>query len=326
MKHTINWGILGLGKIAHKFAHDLILVPDAILHAVGSRSQQKAADFAEKYGAHQFYNSYEDLANDTSIDIIYIATPHSFHYEHTLLCLNAGKSVLCEKPIAMNHSEAEEMISLAREKGLFLMEGIWTRFIPATQKVLDLVNSNVIGDLIHMRSDFGFKVSAPPESRLLDPKLGGGALLDIGIYPLYLSMLLMGEPEELTANALIDEIGIDTFTTVTGKFPDNTMAVMEATFLSNSPTEAFIYGTKGCIHMKTPFHHCEQLEITRYPSTESETILLPIEGNGYVHEIEHVMECLKNGKTESDLLPLQGSLSLIRQLDKVRKLIGLDYD
>lgn len=325
MSRVIKWGIMGLGKIAHKFAQDLNLVHNATIAAVGSRSMIKATEFATAYNAIKAYDSYEQLAADPDIDIIYIATPHALHYENTLLCLNHGKSVLCEKPIALNKKQAEEMAALAASKDLFLMEGIWTRFIPATIKLLELIHLKTIGEIQYIKADFGFRVSAPPESRLLDKSLGGGALLDIGIYPLFLSMLLLGEPKSLKAEAILAPNGIDMFCSVIGSFDHNVKAIMESSFLTDTPTEAFIYGNKGYIKMHRKFHQTETLEVHLYKSNTTQKIQLPITGNGYVHEIEHVQEHLQQHKTESDLLPLETSLNLINNLDRIRSLIKLEY-
>lgn len=325
MNNKIRWGIMGLGKIAHKFAQDLKQVDNAVITAVGSRSINKATDFASSYDAKNAYSSYEELAQDPDVDIIYIATPHSLHYKNTLLCLNHGKSVLCEKPFALNEQQAEEMAALARSKNLFLMEGVWTRFIPATQKLLELLEQESIGDLHYLKADFGFIVNAPPESRLVDKNLGGGALLDIGIYPLYLSMLVLGNPIDIKANAILAPNGIDQFCSVIASFPNNTQAVMESSFISNTPTEAFIYGSKGYIKMHRKFHQTEKLELHLYESETTQVFELPIKGNGYVHEIEHVHERLQANATESDLLPLEMSLQLTRHLDRIKELIGLQY-
>jgi predicted dehydrogenase len=326
MSDKIKWGILGLGKIAHTFAQDLVNIPEAHLQAVGSRSLEKAKEFATTYSATTYYSSYQELVEDPDIDIIYIATPHALHYENTMMCLYHGKSVLCEKPMAMNAQQAQEMINLAIKKNLFLMQGVWTRFIPATIKVLELLYEKQIGAISYVRADFGFRVNAPPESRLLDPQLGGGALLDIGIYPLYLSLLLLGEPEELKAEAILDANGIDRYCTVLGSFKNHTKSIMECSFLSNTSTEAFIYGSTGFIHMKSKFHQCEEILIHDYDSKTDIVYKLPRTGHGYSHEIEETHRCLKDGKTESDLLPHSMSLSLIKNLDRIRELIGLKYD
>jgi len=325
MSNKINWGILGLGKIAHLFAQDLAVVDKAIIKAVGSRSLEKAKTFASKHQVESAYGSYEELATDPDIDIIYIATPHALHYENTLLCLNNGKSVLCEKPMALNAAQAAEMAAVARSKNLFLMEGIWTRFIPATVKMLELIEQQVIGDILYVKADFGFKVTAPPESRLLDKNLGGGSLMDIGIYPLYLSMLILGNPENLKAEAILAPNGIDLFCSILGSFANNKKAILESSFLSNTPTEAVIYGDKGFIKMHRKFHQTERLEIHTYESSTTSIIELPIKGNGYVHEIEHVQKMLLQNKTESDLLPLQTSLDLMENIDKIKAQIGLNY-
>jgi len=209
MGKNINWGILSTGRISEKFAFDLQFVPNARLAAVGSRDAARAFEFAGKVNAPKAYGSYEALASDNDIDVIYIGTPNISHCENALLCLDRGKAVLCEKPFAMNEKEVLRMVSKAREKNAFLMEALWTRFIPAIKKALELIESGAIGDIVHIKADFGYKAQYDPAWRLFNKELGGGSLLDIGIYPVFLILLLLGEPDEIAADAIIGRTGVD---------------------------------------------------------------------------------------------------------------------
>jgi predicted dehydrogenase len=324
MHKKIRWGIIGLGKIAHKFAHDLLLSENTILHGVASRNSEKAKAFSEQYNSFSYYDSYEAIAKDPNIDVIYVATPHPFHFESTMMCFQYGKHVVCEKPMGMNAEEVKTMIREARTKKLFLMEGMWTRFIPTTLKVLELLNSNVIGKLQSIRADFGFIGDGNPEGRLYNKKLGGGSLLDIGIYPVYLSLLTLGLPTNIKAMARMTETEVDSFCAMLFDYENSAKAILESTIEGNTAIEALLYGSTGMIKMHSRWHHAEK--ISWYNNGQlRETIDLPYKGNGYFHEIEEVNNCLRNNKTESDKLPLQISLDLITTLDQVRKKIGLHY-
>lgn len=324
MPEKIKWGIIGPGKIAEKFAHDLLLVDDAVLYGVASRDAGKSMTFAKKYNVTKAFNSYQALVSDPEVDIIYVATPHVFHFEHTLHSLRAGKAVLCEKPLGMNAREVKIMTEEAKSRNLFFMEALWTRFIPGTEKLLELIEKNTIGKIHYVKSDFGFLGDGNKESRVYNPDLGGGSLLDIGIYPVYLSLLLLGIPEQIKAVASLADTGVDSFCAILSDYFSGEKAFMESTILANTPIEAYIYGNKGSIKMHSRFHHTEKLTLQLYNST-SETFHCPYAGNGYYHEIKEVMECLKQKKTESDKVPHAMSLDLIETLDHIRKIIGLKY-
>ena len=325
MKNNIRWGIIGLGKIAHKFAADLMLVESAILQGVASRSEEKAKAFSSQYGAINHYASYEALLNDPEIDIVYIATPHVLHFENTMSCLEHNKAVLCEKPMGMNARQVAQMIQKAQEKELFLMEGIWTRFVPATKKLLELLDQNAIGAPLHLRADFGFKAAYEPEKRLFKKALGGGALLDIGLYPLFISLLVLGRPTSIKALARFTETGVDSYVSMLAGFEGSAKALLEASLESKTPTVAEIYGTHGKIKMHSRFHQSEAISL--YDVDEKETRFdLPLSGNGYVHEIEEVHACLSQDQKESEKLPLATSLAMAKLLDQVRQEIGLNYD
>ena len=331
MTKTINWGIVGLGKIARHFANDLKLTPHAKLHAVASRSIEKAKIFAEDFDATHFYGSYEELLACPDLDVVYIATPHPMHCENALLFLKEGIPVLCEKPFAMNLEEVERMISAARESNTFLMEAIWTRFLPMTKKLLELVDSGVIGELVSVKADFGFQAPVDLESRLYNKKLGGGSLLDIGIYPLFLAQLLFNRNQTTTDNfpevkafAQIGKTGIDENCSMLLRFSPNQHAVLDATVVNDTPVEAHIYGTKGSIKIHQRWHESKKLRLTVKGKAPQE-FHFQYAARGYRFEAEEVGNCLRAGKRESELLPLSFSRGLIKLLDAVRQEIGLEY-
>ncbi|SEB52022.1 Predicted dehydrogenase [Tenacibaculum sp. MAR_2009_124] len=323
MNKKINWGILGLGKIANKFANDLLLSNNANLHAVASRSFEKAKEFAKTYNANKSYDNYTELVEDPEIDIVYIATPHPFHFDNTMLCLLNNKAVLCEKPMGMDSSQVTLMIKEAQSRNLFLMEGLWTRFIPATEKLLEIINSGKIGDIEFVRADFGFKGDLNLKSRLYDKKLGGGSLLDIGIYPIYLSLLLLGIPDQIKAIASMTETEVDSSCSILFNYSEGVIANLDSTIESDTATEAFIYGSKGAIRIHQRFHHANKLTISI--NGNQEVLDIPYHGNGYLYEIEEANNCLLSGNTESSKHSLKNSLDLISVIDKVKDQIGLSY-
>jgi predicted dehydrogenase len=320
----VKFGIIGLGKVAHKFAHDLALVDGCVLQAVGSRNLKKARKFATEHQATQFYSSYEEVAADPEIAIIYIATPHVFHFENTMMCLHAGKAVICEKPFAMNLEEVEIMIQTAKDKNLFLMEALWTRFIPSTLKVIELMEQNTIGKIHSIQANFGYVATTDPTSRLIARELGGGSLLDIGIYPIFISLLLLGTPVETASIAQLSKTGIDQHCAMLMKFKNGATAILESTFLTMTSNEAALYGSKGKITMQAPFHHTEKI-VVEINGTEPYQIASPMIGNGYAHEIEEVKNCLIAGKIESDKMSFINSLELIKTLDLIRSQVNLTY-
>ena len=324
MNKKVNWGIIGLGKIAHKFASDLQHSETSQLYGVASRDLIKAKEFGKKHKAKKHFGSYETLAEDPEIDIIYVATPHVFHFENTIMCLKKSKAVLCEKPMGMNAEEVKRMIEEAKSRNLFLMEGLWTRFIPATEKVIELLEKNVFGELISMQADFGFKGDSDPESRVYNKKLGGGSLLDVGIYPIYLSLLTLGIPSDIKAMARLTKTGVDSFCALSFSYENGAKANLESTIDTDTPTEAHIHGTSGSIKLHRRFHHTEKLTCLH---NGVETLLdIKYKGNGYLHEIEEVNTCLLNHATESSKLPLKTTLDLSILIDRVKEKIGLDYD
>lgn len=320
----INWGILAPGRIAHKFAHDLKLVTGAKLLAVGSRSLQRARDFANEHGAPHAFGSYEDLLDCPDLDVVYIASPHTSHFEHTIMCLEKGIAVLCEKPFAMNTAQVQKMVDCARANKVFLMEAIWTRFIPCFEEGMRLLSEGYIGNLKTIRADFGFKANFPPEHRVFNPALGGGALLDVGIYTIFLANWIWGKPTNIKATAVMSSLGADDSCAMIFEYPSNRMAVLDCSLVVKTEIEAYIYGETGTLRLHNRFINPEDLTFSFYEKS-SEHIHLPLTGHGYYHEILEVNDCLRNGKTESEKLPLNFSLQLMETLDWVRKEAGIVY-
>jgi predicted dehydrogenase len=321
---TINWGIIGLGRIAEKFAHDLQFVSNAKLYGVASREKNKAEEFRIKYNVEKAYGSYEEMLQDANIDVVYIATPHVMHAVNTIASLNAGKAVLCEKPFAMNKLEVQAMVDIARQKNLFLMEAIWTRFLPTFLKVEHLIAERVIGDIVQIKSDFGYQAVYDTEWRLFNKKLGGGSLLDIGIYPVFLTLQLLGKPENIITSAVIGKTGVDESWFAGFTYKNGATASLCSTFMANTPVETDICGTKGRIKMHRMWHCPSYLTLTMNDGAET-VFKFDVKGFGYEYEAQEVTNCLLAGRKESALLPLSFSMSLMEMLDDIRERIGLHY-
>ncbi|MBL7783498.1 MAG: Gfo/Idh/MocA family oxidoreductase [Saprospiraceae bacterium] len=326
---TIRWGIIGPGKIARKFADDLRLVPGAQVHAVASTSLERAQAFASEYGAPHAFGRYEDIVHCPGLDIVYVATPHVLHTENALLCLENGIPVLCEKPFAMNSAEARRMVAAARRNRVFLMEALWSRFIPAVDKAMQLMEEGAIGTVHTVKSDFGFMLPFDQHSRIYDKALGGGSLLDIGIYPALLSLFVFGKPdaEDVLAAATFTRTEVDESCAFTFRYPNNKLAIGHSTVAATTPVEAWLYGTEGTIYLHPRWHHSQKLTVSKYEGRQEikHDIDLPYEGWGYSFEAAHVMQCLREQRLESDLIPLDFTLDLVETLDVIREKIGLAY-
>lgn len=320
----MNWGIIGMGRIARKFANDLKLVPNAKLHAVASQSLERAQAFAKEFGAPHAFGTYDEIVTCPDLDVVYIATPHVQHCENTLLCLRHNIPVLCEKPFAMNLEETQKMVMTARENQTFLMEAIWTRFIPTIVKTLELIDSGAIGEVISVKADFGFKAPFDPDGRLFNRNLGGGSLLDIGIYPAFLALLVLGKPNKIKAFASIGPTGIDEEMGAILQYNNGQMAHLHSTIRATTKTEAFIYGDQGTIHLHTRWHEPTGMTLL-LQDERPQPFYFDSKGKGYHYEAEHVMQCLQAGKTESALLSLDFSLNLMELLDHIRKEAGIFY-
>jgi predicted dehydrogenase len=321
----IRWGILGTGGIAGKFAEALTLLPDAQITAVGSRSQASADAFGQRWSIPHRHKAYAALAEDKDVDVIYVSTPHPFHHENTMTCLRAGKPVLCEKPFAMNAKEAAEMVAFARERRLFLMEGMWTRYFPAIKKVRSLIAEGVLGEVRLAQVDFSFMPKFDPAHRLFDPALGGGALLDLGIYPISLAYMVFGEsPSGIASHAWMGTTGVDEQSAVILSYPGGRQAVLSFGFRFDSAHEAFIFGDAGRIRIQRDFWHPDAITWTKADEQE-EIFHLPATGNGFPHEAQEVADCLRAGQLESAGIPLDETILIMRTLDDIRAQWGLRY-
>ncbi len=320
-----NWGILSTGSIAHTFADDLRRLPNARMVAVGSRSQESADEFGDEFDIPHRYASYEALVNDPDVDVIYIATPHSLHAEDTSLALNAGKHVLCEKPFTLSRAQAEPVMVLAKEKGLFLMEAMWTRFLPAMQAIQKRVAEGEIGDLRLIRADLGFRQEFDPQSRLFNPDLGGGALLDVGIYPITCTAIFWGSaPERIDGHAALAPTGVDELDTISLQYSDGRLAQLTCAVALVTPSEADLFGTEGRIHIHSPFNKTQVF--TLYDNQGNETTHdHSFEGGGLRFQAEHMMKMLDLGRVESDVMPHDETLRVLGIMDTLRAQWGIVY-
>src|SRR5215212_11391579 len=319
-----RWGILGTGNIASQFARGLAELDDAQLVAVGSRTAESAEAFGERFSAPHRHNSYAALASDPDIDAIYVATPHPLHHDNTIMCLEAGKAVLVEKPFAINAGQAQHMIATARARGVFLMEAMWTRFLPHVIRLRELLAAGAIGEVRMLQVDFGFRTSFNPQGRLFDLALGGGALLDVGIYPVSLASMIFGTPERVTGMAHLGETGVDEQSAMLFGYTGGRLALLSQAIRTNSPHEALLLGTNGKIRVHSSWWKATTITLS-VDGRPDELIDLRSVGSGYNYEAAEVGRCLNAGLTESEVMPLDETLAIMRTLDEVRAQWGLRY-
>lgn len=323
----IRWGILGCGKIARKFASDLRLVNDAELVAVGARELSTAQVFAKEFPARHVHGSYEELVNNSDVDVIYVATPHGLHYEHVMLCLRHKKRVLCEKAFAINCNQANEMIAFAKTQHVFLMEAFWTRFLPHYLVMKQMIAEGKVGTIQYINAEFGFKPTPPFAQRIYDPKLGGGALLDIGVYPVFLALDILGKPDRMEASMTPSSTGVDQQCAIQFFYANGAVAQLFCSFASNLATGADISGDQGRIRFTHRFHG-PTTNLEYYPGivdTRQQIEFEKAQGFGYEYEIRHVNECLHNNLTESPVLTYGSTLLLMQTLDEIRAKAGIHY-
>ena len=324
MSNKVRWGIIGTGHIAKQFAEGLLSLPEAELVAVGSRSQASADDFAAWYGIPHRHATYAGLANDPDVDAVYVATPNPFHKDNSLLCLNAGKAVLCEKPFALNAAQTKEVIKLARAKKLFLMEAMWTRFLPVMVEVRALLAEDAIGDVRMLTADFGFRADWNPKSRLLNPELGGGALLDVGVYTLSLASAVFGIPTRVAGLAHLGATGVDEQVGIVLGYGQGQLAILCAAVRTDSPQEARLMGTEGSIRIHSQWWRPTALTLSKTDEAD-EIVERPYSSTGYNYEAAEVMACLRAGKLESDIMPLDETLAIMKTMDQLRAQWNLKY-
>lgn len=324
MNTRFRWGILGPGNIAAKFAAGVAALDDQEVIAVGSRTQASADRFADRFDIPRRHVGYEALVADPNVDAIYVATPHSFHHDHTLLALRHGKHVLCEKPFAINAAQAQAMVDEARRQKLFLMEAMWSRFLPIIGEVRRLIADGAVGQVQMIQADFGFRASFNPASRLFDPALGGGALLDVGVYPISLAMMVLGQPDRIAALAALGATGIDENTGILLGFPGGEVALLATTIRATTLQEAILLGGNGSIRLHTPWWVGDTLTLQR-AGHDPEVIRRPYLANGYSHEAHEVAACVRAGKLESDVMPLDESVRIMSVMDEIRAQLGMKY-
>ena len=323
-KPEFRWGIIGTGGIAKAFARDLSFFNSHIVQAVGSRSLEKAGEFALEFPGCTSYGSYEELVADPMIDAVYIATPHPQHVANTILALNAGKPVLCEKPFAVNVIEAQAMVTAARENGVALLEAMWTRFLPHISQLRELLSSGVIGDVINVEADHGQYLIDSKNPRLTEPSLAGGALLDLGIYPVSFAHLVLGTPARITATGVLTEKGVDSQTSAIFDYGNRAQAVITTTLITGTPCRATIAGTLGRIEIDRTFYNPANMRlvmrdgtITEYPNT--------YKGHGLREQAAELERMVRNGEIESPLLTHEMTIEIMQSLDEIRNQIGLRY-
>ncbi len=324
MTETIKWGVLGTGRIASSFAQAMKVVPDAEIIGVGSRSMESARRFSTEHEIPLALEGYKALAEHPDVEVIYIATPHAMHKDNISLCLNAGKAVLCEKPFTINASEAVSVIKLAQSRNLFLMEAMWTRYIPSIVKLRELLAEQVIGDVQIMLAGGAFMPEFDPDFYLFDAQLGGGVLLDAGVYLISMASMLFGKPSAIRALASLGKTGVDEHDAYLLQHDNGALANLYVSLHGQSSPDLTLLGSKGKIHLQAPIFCPSKLTLELYQG-DTQEFDLPFEANGYQFEINEVNRCLRNGALESELMPLTESLEIMRTMDEIRRQIKLKY-
>lgn len=323
MNKPLRFGVLGTGFISNKGASTFeVLGEDAVLAAAASRDKAKAAAFAAQYGAPKSYGSYEELARDPEIDVVYIGTPHNFHLEHIRLCAENGKHVVCEKPIAISGDEAREIARLSREHGVFIMEAYWTVFLPAWHKAMELLRSGAIGKYDFLRAELGFSHPGARGLRKIDPRLAGGSLLDLGVYNIMLAYQIFGrDVRDVRIKSCLNEHGIDLYNAFDLTFADGSLAYLMDTVKGKFDNKAVIYGEKGCVTIHNFLGSTKvTLDALGEPSQDFE---FPFEKNGFEYELRHACRCIREGLTESPVMPLSESVAILDLADRLMELSGI---
>ncbi len=320
---NFSWGILGPGGIARAFAKDLTFLEGHRIGAVGSRSLGNAQSFAQEFGGTA-YGSYEELVNDSSIDAIYVATPHPAHHDSVILALNAGKPVLCEKPFAVNATEAQAMIDAASHNKVALMEAMWARFLPHYAKVREIIASGVLGPILSIHADHGQRLADQNIPRLVEPHLAGGALLDLGIYPISFAHMILGNPLSINSSAVMTDKGVDAQTSMIFTYENGAQSVLTTTMIEQTPCRAVVAGLHGWLEIDRTFYNPASMRVilndgsvTQYPSTYT--------GHGLREQAESFRQLVQSGKLESDILSWQDTIDIMKTMDAVREQIGLKY-
>lgn len=320
-------GILGCGHIARKIANDLQYVDGVTLQAIGARSKESADAFALLYPVSNVHYSYEALVQDATVDLIYIATPHALHAAHALLCLQHGKHVLCEKSFTINTKQAEQVFEMAERNKLFVMEAFWTKFLPHYIRTKEMIDAGDLGIIQHINACFGFRVDKPIDQRLWNPALGGGSLLDIGVYNVFIAQSILGMPQEVNAAAQFSETNVDKTCTAQFRYDNGATVHLYSSFVNYAPIEVHIHGTQGRIHL-TNRYYAPSSSVIFYQGTDETAIKIPVqqeEGWGYQYQVRHVKECWEQGFTQSPVISWQDTINQMKTLDAIRKSAGIVY-
>lgn len=319
MSKEYRWGIIGAGHIAGSFAKGLKVLPNARCYAIASRDGEKAASFAAEYGFEKSYDSYQAMLQDPQVDIVYVATPNNLHYTHTMMALDAGKHVLCEKPFAITCSQAMTMMRVSREKNLFLMEALWSRFLPSMITASRLLGEGVVGKPLLLQAEFGIHPVYDENSRLFDPKLGGGSIADIGIYPIFLALFLFGDPLSMDVSSIPAPTGVDMTTTIVMTHREGRMSVLTSSFAFDMESDAKITGDAGRLRLCRMFHTPTKLMLRRDVEEKETEIPVEMVGNGYNYEAAEVMRCIDEGVIESDIWNHSQTLRLLDIVERATK-------
>jgi predicted dehydrogenase len=320
---TFNWGILGTGGIAQAFAKDLARLEGHAVGAVGSRSMAKASEFAAAYGAKAF-GSYEELVADKDIDAVYVATPHPAHKANVILALNAKKPVLCEKPFAVNAREAQEMVDVAATNNVALMEAMWSRFLPHYEKVREIITSGILGEILTIHADHGQRLADQNIPRLVDPALAGGALLDLGIYPVSFAHMILGNPIGIKASAVFTDRGVDAQSSMIFDYANGAQAILNTTMIEQTPCRAVVAGRNGWLEIDRVFYTPTSMRITLFDGTVIE-IANTYTGHGLRAQAETFKNLVQAGSQQSPLLTWDDTVDIMKSLDQIRSIVGLKY-
>ncbi|MGO1051072.1 Gfo/Idh/MocA family protein [Crossiella sp. CA198] len=313
MTENLRWGVVATGGIASTVTADLLLVPGIEVHAVSSRSPERAREFAGRFGIAKAYGDYHELLADPDVDVVYVATPHSQHHEVTSAALRAGKNVLCEKAFTVTVAQAEELIALAEERGLFLMEAMWTRFIPLVRRLRALLADDAIGEIRLVRADFGVQVPYDPAHRLWNPALGGGALLDLGVYPVSFAHMVLGVPSALHVHGSRAGTGVDAEAALLLGYPDGAQALLSTSLRAQTPITAEVIGSTGRIELGSPFYAPTRMTLHRN-GADPETFRAQLWGSGYTYQAREVVEQITAGEVESPEMAWADTVNVMRTL------------
>ncbi len=316
-------GILGAGSIAHKMAETVRSMEKTEIYAVASRSLEKAEDFAKQYHIPKAYGNYEDMVKDSSVDLVYVATPHSHHYEHVKLCLENGRNVLCEKAFMINSAQAKEVVRIAREKKLLLAEAIWTRYMPSRELIREAVDSGIIGRVTSLTANLGYAIGN--KERLVRSDLGGGALLDLGVYPINFALMVFGEDyQEVSAQGILSNQGVDLQNSITLTWKNGRMALLHSNMEALTDRRGIIHGDKGYLVVEN-INNCEAISAYDLDRKLIKQYEIPEQITGFEYEVESCRRALENGETECKEMPLSDSIAVMEMMDRIRELLGIRY-